>query len=314
MNLHLSSLFKDAVSAASDFFKIREAFIEKDYWVTFILNNLSKSSYVDQVVFKGGTSLSKVHKCIERFSEDIDLAIIENVKLGDSKRKALIQGIEKVITQGLIPYPDHPLTEKKGRNRKTFFKFNNDINNISGIIQLEINTFTEPAPFSKESVDSFVAQFFKITDRSELISQYELNTFELNVLSIERTFFEKVLSIIRLSYNGSDALKLKIRHFYDIVRIFQENRLILNSEDSIKIFRAALNDDKNNSTFAGVWLEKSLSEAHLFNDFKTLWKSLEPTYKNDLKDLIWNNTLPKSSEVIEVILKIEEFIKRIEEK
>ncbi len=108
MNLHLSSEFKDAVSAASYFFKIREVFIEKDYWVTYVLNNLSKSSYIDQVVFKGGTSLSKVHKCIERFSEDIDLAIIENVKLGDSKRKALMKDVEKVITHGLIPYPDHP--------------------------------------------------------------------------------------------------------------------------------------------------------------------------------------------------------------
>ncbi len=151
-----------------------------------------------------------------------------------------------------------------------------------------------------------------ITDRINLVSHYELNPFELNVLSIERTFFEKILSIIRLSYNGSDALKLKIRHFYDIVKIFQNNRSILNFEDSINIFKIALNDDKKNSTFAGVWLEKPLSAAHLFDDFQTLWKSLEPTYKNVLKDFIWDNTLPKKSEVIEVILKIEEFIKKIE--
>ncbi|HNX60982.1 MAG TPA: nucleotidyl transferase AbiEii/AbiGii toxin family protein, partial [Spirochaetota bacterium] len=74
--------------------KIPEFFIEKDYWVTFLLRNLSLSPYVNQVVFKGGTSLSKAFGCIERFSEDIDLALAEP-SLGDAKRKTLMKDIEK---------------------------------------------------------------------------------------------------------------------------------------------------------------------------------------------------------------------------
>ena len=49
--------------------------IEKDWWVTMVLDALFKTSCADYLVFKGGTSLSKSWNLIERFSEDIDVAI-----------------------------------------------------------------------------------------------------------------------------------------------------------------------------------------------------------------------------------------------
>ena len=49
--------------------------IEKDWWVTTVLKALFKTSCADYLVFKGGTSLSKCWNLIERFSEDIDVAI-----------------------------------------------------------------------------------------------------------------------------------------------------------------------------------------------------------------------------------------------
>ena len=49
--------------------------IEKDLWVTAILHILFGLPCADSLVFKGGTSLSKVWRLIGRFSEDIDLAI-----------------------------------------------------------------------------------------------------------------------------------------------------------------------------------------------------------------------------------------------
>lgn len=49
--------------------------VEKDLWVTAILQSVFSLPYADKFVFKGGTSLSKVWNRIERFSEDIDLAI-----------------------------------------------------------------------------------------------------------------------------------------------------------------------------------------------------------------------------------------------
>lgn len=49
--------------------------IEKDWWVSLCLNASFSLPYSKNIVFKGGTSLSKGWDLIERFSEDIDLAI-----------------------------------------------------------------------------------------------------------------------------------------------------------------------------------------------------------------------------------------------
>ena len=55
---------------------ISSAIVEKELWVCIILKYLfSDFEYKDDIVFKGGTSLSKVYKLIERFSEDIDLTL-----------------------------------------------------------------------------------------------------------------------------------------------------------------------------------------------------------------------------------------------
>jgi len=55
------------------------AAIEKDWWVTLVLKAVFSSAYTSHLVFKGGTSLSKAWDLIERFSEDIDLAIDREV-------------------------------------------------------------------------------------------------------------------------------------------------------------------------------------------------------------------------------------------
>jgi len=55
---------------------IHPAIIEKDFWVCWVLKKLFASEQLaGQLVFKGGTSLSKVHRLIDRFSKDIDLVL-----------------------------------------------------------------------------------------------------------------------------------------------------------------------------------------------------------------------------------------------
>lgn len=54
---------------------INQVAIEKDWWVTITLKALFQTDCSESLIFKGGTSLSKGFNIIERFSEDIDLAI-----------------------------------------------------------------------------------------------------------------------------------------------------------------------------------------------------------------------------------------------
>lgn len=58
--------------------------IEKDYYVTVLLKLLAEK--IPFIVFKGGTSLSKCHKVIRRFSEDIDLTIDVSLSQGQKKK------------------------------------------------------------------------------------------------------------------------------------------------------------------------------------------------------------------------------------
>lgn len=75
--------FENAVNLASKHFHILPVIVEKDYYVTMILRKLSEDQGF--VVFKGGTSLSKCHKVIKRFSEDIDITIDSKLSQGQMK-------------------------------------------------------------------------------------------------------------------------------------------------------------------------------------------------------------------------------------
>ena len=69
-------LFADAIRATSDALGIMPVYVEKDYWITRILQQLSHSKHAEDVVWKGGTSLSKGYGLISRFSSDIDIAVL----------------------------------------------------------------------------------------------------------------------------------------------------------------------------------------------------------------------------------------------
>ena len=76
--------FAEAINLAVFQTGLAPEIIEKDYYITLILRKLSEM--FDFVVFKGGTSLSKCHKVIDRFSEDIDITIDNSLSQGQKKK------------------------------------------------------------------------------------------------------------------------------------------------------------------------------------------------------------------------------------
>ena len=76
--------FQDAIELAYEQTGIMPQAIEKDYYVTMLLRLLSEK--MPYIVFKGGTSLSKCHKVIKRFSEDIDITIDTQISQGKKKK------------------------------------------------------------------------------------------------------------------------------------------------------------------------------------------------------------------------------------
>lgn len=107
VNLHQNNnLFKDAIQATSNYHNLPNIFIEKDYWLTLALYRISKSRFSDVTVFKGGTSLSKAYGCIERFSEDVDLAVITQTSQSGNQIRKRLKQITEVASSDLQEEPE----------------------------------------------------------------------------------------------------------------------------------------------------------------------------------------------------------------
>ena len=75
----------------------------------------------------------------------------------------------------------------------------------------------------------------------------------------------------------------------------------------------ALQDDASNKIFSGDWMNAKLSDSPLFKDPSATWKELETTFKNELGQLVWNNNLPSSDEIVALLEKIKTFLIEFDE-
>ena len=205
-----------------------ESAIERDYYIVLLLENLSNSEYGEKCVFKGGTSLSKCYPgSIERFSEDIDLTFLgmnENDKVCDKT----IKKIEKIMTVGAeIEKID---TERSNRSKSMFVWFGDKSNRV----KLEIGSSVRPDPYSKKTLKTYIQEFLEEHNGADDIEKYELKEITLNVLSIERTFVDKLMSVKRHAICGT--IKQKVRHIYDVTRLFslEDIQVFLSNEDELK--------------------------------------------------------------------------------
>ena len=306
MNLHEDKdVFITYVSSVSQSLGLPEVYIEKDYWVTRSLKQLSESDISNDIVFKGGTSLSKAHNLIHRFSEDIDLAAIAG-GLGDARRKILLKDIEAVASKGLDSLPDDERNSKGSKFRKTVYRYprysdEGNFGQASPELLIEVNTFTNPEPYERKIIQSMIAVMLIREERQDLIEQYELGSFELNVLSVYRTLIEKLLGIIKDSYfeDPIARLTIRIRHIYDICMILREpaNRNFVSSDDFSGLCQSCIADEIESwGEGQTAYLKDGLHAAPLFNKFDEWWPGLESTYTNNFADLVYGD-LPDVKEI-----------------
>ena len=76
--------FEAVLNAVSNELGVPVSIVEKDYYVTMILKQLALKA--PGCVFKGGTSLSKCHHAINRFSEDIDITFSDKLSQGERQK------------------------------------------------------------------------------------------------------------------------------------------------------------------------------------------------------------------------------------
>ncbi len=213
--------------------------VEKDWWVSRTLEIIFQMDIANHLVFKGGTSLSKAWKLINRFSEDIDLAIDKEFFEGYSGdiSKTKISKLRKeagVYTTGTFFTDLQEEFKNKGYNELDFkvidtgesdqdprvieIYYPNVITSSSEYVlprvQIEISCRSLREPFTIKSFGSLVDEVYAGRDFAEPL-------FEVPTVNPERTFLEKVFLLHEEFHRPADKMRVDrlSRHLYDIYHL-----------------------------------------------------------------------------------------------
>ncbi len=223
--------------------------VEKDFWVCWLLARIfSTPSLGPACVFKGGTSLSKVFGAIERFSEDIDLALSSD-SLGWSeeeldeapsptKRRKLVKKLDQACAEAVQSRFHHELEtavsailgtpspeatwltyafNPKTNSPELYFAYPQSVPSgsyIPPVIKVEFGSLTDQRPTGAHRITPMVAA----------LAPQEFTDFEADVvaLKIERTFWEKA-TILHAEYHRPADQPLRdrfARHYADVAALW----------------------------------------------------------------------------------------------
>lgn len=214
--------------------------IEKDYYLTIILNSI-KSHLSENLVFKGGTLLNKIHLNYHRLSEDLDFTLFspEGLETRSKRSRAMapIRESMPALLKHLELKSEKP--EGEGANNSTQYVFNisypSFITGKDENIKLEISLRQMPV---EKPVYNVINHFYKDPfTKKDLIPQ------------------NKILS---LTYNEAVAEKLKaaitrkevaIRDYYDLWFI-SEAKFDFKNRQFLSIFRKKLNEEKYRANYS----------------------------------------------------------------
>lgn len=234
--------------------------IEKDWWVTQVLKALHSLPYSEHIAFKGGTSLSKCWNLIERFSEDIDIAIsreylgfsgeLSKTQISDKLRRAACAFVrekmqfdvkEALINQGIrsdafsVDVVITPITTTDPEVITITYQSLYDVSPyIKNTVKIEISGRAMIEPIERKAISSVIDSDYPATPFAE-------KEFEVNAVIPERTFLEKVFLLHEEFCKDEVRVERMSRHIYDLVMMMNskehiDERAIANEE----LYRAVL--------------------------------------------------------------------------
>ena len=319
MKLHDNKeLFKDAIIATSQLNGIAEIYIEKDYWVTVALHSIFSDEVGNTCIFKGGTALSKCNRLIDRFSEDIDIVLLKQGDESSNQLKNKLKKITKIVGEHIPEIEIEGITNKKGMIRKTAHNYPKVFEGLFG--QIRDNLIVEATwlgsfePYEKGEVSSLIYEMITETNQQQIADEYDLNPFEVNVLSPKRTFCEKIMSLVRFSYttNPIEDLNNKIRHIYDLNQMLKNKEIknFFNSQEFDRLLLIVANDDMLSFKSGNEWLQNHPTQAVIFKESADIWDKLKTTYFSTFNKLVYGE-LPTEIEILETLKILSERMKNI---
>ena len=289
--------------------------VEKDWWVTQTLNIIFQLDFAKHLLFKGGTSLSKAWHLINRFSEDIDLALNREFLGFDSGliSKSQVKKLRKKSFEFVASIFYQALQKSFKENGFTNLKFefenlsDGDQDPVSILIyypavtehskyvlpriKVELGSRSLKDPFTNCEIVSFVGEQFpnlKFADKP----------FSIPCVNPERTLLEKMFLLHEEFQKPQDKIRVNrlSRHLYDISRIY-------NSEHKDKAY--------NQELIVSIIEHRARYNAMRGIDYNTLYApNLNPIpplafikdWQTDYKTM-QNNMIPEESPSFDVLLK-----------
>ena len=204
------------------------------------------------------------------------------------------------------------VTSKGSRFYKAIYQYQNLVGLTSSAVKtgqllIEINTYANPYPYIKQEFSSFLADYLTTINRQDLIEQYDLKPFEVNVLDKKQTLVEKLVSLIRFSFEDDvvKSIASKIRHFYDLYYLANDKECAeyLQSSEFKKDLSELLIHDQQEFDIPEGWQTKTIKESPLFKEFSTLWTILSVVCQNELTPLAFSD-IPDEKLIAESFMKI----------
>lgn len=226
---------------------INRVAIEKDWWVTATLKALFQTDCHKALIFKGGTSLSKGFNIIERFSEDIDLAIGHSFfgiaktskNQRDKLRKKAREYIHEILSSqldaqlkdmGITGYRIENITQVQDKNNEwkaidsdkdpTVILLHypsmveNPISYIPPRVKIEISCLSMDEPTEERQIRSLIGETFEDEDS-------DVNS-NIRTVVPTRTFLEKIFLLAEEFQKEKPRNVRMSRHLYDLEKIMDK--------------------------------------------------------------------------------------------
>ena len=239
---------KDIIPAIAGKLKFRPTILEKDYYLTIILNNIEKL-LSDKIVFKGGTLLNKVHLNYHRLSEDLDFTYYGELTARSQRSKAITPIREKMpgFLKALDLSSSSPQGEGFNNSTQYVFKVNypSIVTGKDGLIKLEISLRQPPID---KPVHNVVKHFYQDPFSGEdLFPSGKVLSLSLN---------EAVAEKLKAAISRKDVA---IRDYYDLWHI-AESGFDFYQDKFIKLFKRKLSDEGHEIDYGNNF---GLSDAQL---------------------------------------------------
>ena len=245
--------------------------IEKDWWIMVVLKALFSASFAENMVFKGGTSLSKGWNLIERFSEDIDLVInrslfgfggeltkkrIKYLRRESSKyirETVLMELVEQLYVLGIdrqfytVTIQDPEITTNDPQ--MIILKYQSDYQRtpyITDAVKIEIGSRSMMEPHETIIMCSIISEEFPNTEFADIATP-------IPTVIPQRTFLEKAFLLHEEFQKPSENIRFErmSRHLYDLERLMDTDFARKALED-ISLYQSIVDHRSKLTAISGI--------------------------------------------------------------